>query len=59
MGFRLATVDGRAVLIDGAAWHDLAAASEHVGERTLEGFAIAVQYVVADMEAVLEALRQA
>ena len=27
MGFRLATVDGRAVLINGAAWHDLAAAS--------------------------------
>ena len=28
MGFRLATVDGRAVLIHGAAWHDLAAASD-------------------------------
>ncbi len=27
MGFRLATVDGRAVLINGATWHDLAAAS--------------------------------
>ena len=27
MGFRLATVDGRAVLIDGADWHDLSAAS--------------------------------
>ena len=26
MGFRLATVDGRAVLIDGADWHDLSAA---------------------------------
>lgn len=28
MGFRLATVDGRAVLINGTAWHDLAAASD-------------------------------
>lgn len=27
MGFRLSTVDGRAVLIEGDAWHDLAAAS--------------------------------
>jgi len=27
MGFRLATVAGRAVLVDGDAWHDLAAAS--------------------------------
>ncbi len=28
MGFRLATIDGRAVLVDGDGWHDLAAASD-------------------------------
>ena len=30
MAFRLANLDGRAVLIDGAGWHDLAAASDGV-----------------------------